>query len=215
MQNESKNDQIIRKLQRRWIKPTVITLLIIIIPILVFIGINGKTIVTAMTQYKSSVSEATTLIKRKDKTKFFETTPNINDHPVAQTESDLPQKPYLIAFYMQHCPYCEVSHSKIENNRQLLLEKYENSKTPVVYIDIKKPLGQKIARENEINVASTMMLVAAEPEDNQIVLAGTQGAYGEPVANTEDITKIFRDLDKELERYHKHQNQRDRIDNDE
>jgi len=207
----SKSDETIRKYQRRWIKPTVITLTVLLIPILIFFGIHAKTIATASSNYNSDAGEIWTLIKRNDKKRFFENTPNSEDHVIATTKEDLPEKPYIIAFYLQHCAYCEAAHNEIEQLHQQLLEKYPDVKTPVVHIDVKSPIGKELIHEYDVTAASSLMLMAENEEENMLVISGTQGAYGEPMANSDEIFRIFKELDSHLARYTKHKNQRDRI----
>ena len=208
---ESKTDKILREYQRRWIKPTVITLLIILLPILTFGLYHSKTIINARSNYNSNTEEIWQLIKRDNKQKFFDNTPNYNDHVIAETQNDLPPKPYLVAFYMQHCPYCEVVHDSIKHNEEQIKEIYPSIETPVVYVDVKSPIGQELIHEHEVMAASSLMLIAEDESDNMLVMSGTQGPLGEPSANKSEILKIFQKLDDQLYQYVTHENQRNRI----
>lgn len=208
---ESKNDRILRKYQRRWIKPTVFTILLIIIPFLLFGLYHSKTIITATSEHNASAGEVWELIKRNDKVSYFDKTPNNKTHTIAETESDLPEKPYIIAFYLQHCPYCEAAHDNIRYNEKQLVEKYPNIKTPVVYIDVKSPIGQELIHEHQVMAASSLMLMADDESENMLVISGTQGDLGQPIDNKNEIMRIFKELDEQLARYTKHENQRNRI----
>lgn len=200
-----------KEFERRWVKPTVFFIVLIVIPLGLFGYEYLPTTIKAMNNYGASPSEAWTAARRNDKKNYFEHTPNKKDHPIIYTESELPENPVLIAFYLQHCPYCEEASPVIESYRQQILEKYPKQKEKVVYVDVKSPIGQKLIHKYDVMGASSLLLLAEDPDDNTLLLSGMNDAEtGEPAPDKENIKSIFQKLDEELYKNHKHQEQRER-----
>lgn len=207
--NQEKSNAI-KQYERRWIKPTLITLLIIGLPILFFSVRYGSNVVQAMTQHDASFSTALHAARRPDTDYYFESTPNVNRDNVITTAEELPDEPVLVVFYLHHCPYCEVAFQSIQHNKELLRDEYENIDDNLVYVEVTTPLGVELTREYGIEVSSTILLLAEHEEDNMIVGSSRNDSAGQPAKNTDNILQIFRAFDRELAKQVEYQNQRER-----
>lgn len=202
---------VIRDLERRWIKPTIITIIIILLPVL-FLGLKwGPSATRAMSEHNAPFSAAIRAARRPDKQSYFENTPNVKTDNIISTEEELPDKPVLIAFYLHHCPYCEVSYPSIKYNLGLLETKYKDMDVPHVHVEVNSPLGVKLRREHNIQVASTMLLLAEHETDNMVIISSTNDASGQPIKDTDSLMKIFKAFDRELDKQYEYKQQRERV----
>ena len=202
---------VIRDLERRWIKPTIITILIILLPLL-FLGFKwGPSATKAMSEHNAPFSAAIHAARRPDKKSYFENTPNVKSDNIISTEEELPDKPVLIAFYLHHCPYCEVSYPAIKHNLELLESKYKTIDVPLVHVEVNSPLGVKLRHEHNIQVASTMLLLAEHESDNIVFVSSTNGPLGQPTKDSDSLMKIFKAFDRELDKQFEYKEQRERV----
>lgn len=207
---EKKSD-VIRQYERRWIKPTLITLLIIGLPLLFFGFKYGPNTVRAMSQHDAPFNVALHAARRSDSSEYFENTPHVDRDPIITTAEELPDGPTLVLFYLHHCPYCEVAYQATRHNRELLEDKYGDLGNQLVYVEVNSPLGMQLLSEHDIQVASSMLLLAEHEEDNLILGGAKNDSAGQPARDSDNILKIFRAFDKELEKQLEHQMQRERI----
>lgn len=188
-QNKKQNT-IIKKYERRWVKPTVITLIIILIPLFFFGLKHGSTVVKAISDYDASINETMTLIGRKDKEMFFENTPKQGVHPIVSSEKELPEKPVLIAFYLLHCPYCEMAKPSIEKERLRLIDQYDSIDDQFIYVNVQSSLGKQLIHKYNVTGASSMLLLAPDEKDNKLIASGKVGPIGQPQPNDQEIQSI-------------------------
>lgn len=197
MPKEKKKLSAIEKYERRWIKPTVITLIVLALPF-IYLGLrHGPTVVTAMTQYDASFKESVELTRRDDKDYFYNNTPKVGKHPIAKEKSDLPKGPVLISFYLKHCPYCEAAHGPFEEQRRSFIEDYPEYKDRVVYVDVTSPLGQDLIRKYDVNAAASLLVVDGEHSE-LLPSAGNDPEIG-IAPNYENIVHSFEKLLERLE----------------
>lgn len=185
----------IREYEQRWIKPTLIGLGVLILPLLVAGLFIGPIMVNAVTEYDASIGEAFSLVQRNDKESFYENTPKPDQDPIVKTEDALPDGPVLIAFYLKHCPYCETSHSTIEAQREAFMEQYPDYKENIVYVDVTSPLGLKLVHDYNVMGAASVMVLNGEEHDLW-ASAGNDQNTGERITEYDNIDEAFATMKK-------------------
>lgn len=160
--NELNQAKIIKKYERRWIKPTIITLVLILVPIALFFSVNGVVIHKAMTDYNATIGDVSTLLQRDDRDTFFEETPNKTKDPIAKNNESLPSGPILISFYLRHCKYCEAAHSTVEKEIKAFTEEHPDEDNRIVYVDVRSAFGKELVSKYKIQGAASILLLDGE-----------------------------------------------------
>lgn len=159
-QTTNQKNKALRKYERRWVKPTIITTIIVLIPLMLVAFFKGPTIVRAINNHNASFSEAWRVTQREDTGEYFANTPNSKTDPIVTSESDIDQsEPNLILFFLHHCPYCEAGHPYVEGRRQEFVENYPEYADNVFYMDVAKGYGKELVQEYNVQASSTMMIL--------------------------------------------------------
>lgn len=159
---KSNQAKIIKKYERRWVKPTVIALVLILVPIALFFSVNGVVIHKAMTDYNATIGDVSTLLQRDDPNTFFKETPNETKDPIAKNNELLPSGPVLISFYLRHCKYCEAAHSTVEKEIKAFTEEHPDQAERIVYVDVRSPFGKELVSKYKVQGAASILLLDGE-----------------------------------------------------